>query len=94
MHSCSLPAPCCPAAGETLKEVEGTIEFHDVQFCYPSRPGGMGWAAWLGVVLAATASLAFHAIYGWCCITDCLLFLLFAVCPFLQQMSRCSATLT
>ena len=45
IHCCArcTPDPSPAVAGETLKHVEGTIEFHDVQFCYPSRPGGLVW---------------------------------------------------
>lgn len=33
------------SAGETLKQVEGAIEFSDVSFAYPSRPGALRAAA-------------------------------------------------
>ena len=36
---CLNMLPAAAAAGEVLKHVDGQLEFQDVTFAYPSRPG-------------------------------------------------------
>ena len=97
-HACCTPVCCLQAppatsssnplcrlarpAGETLKQVEGRLDFSDVTFAYPSRPGAptslhSPAAGWLSSARQTSAVKRFASIPG---------------LP--PQTSRCSATLS